>query len=402
MWIAMGGYKAAGDIDRLVKSRDRAMTARAQRGLPITSRIPMSHQVIRDQTTGKAVRLAVNEDKRQLWTDFAGLIMEGIAWYSIEDELYRRFGHVNDKGKKYYPGYMYRLMMKPLFWGHMARNHNNANAKNGYKFGPWIYDEHAKVPEGATVFYNTHDPVWTGDTASQVIAEIRRRSEIVRGHTHPSNTHRFSGLGVCAVCGSFWASHGKKSKNYRGVICPAGKAGARAHRVECDNGRILNEKRLIALTNQYLVQMLERCSTEVFTQPDNSNEQVRQRIHQLNGEIEALELEARGLIRQQAKAGTELESIYQEELTQINTRLKNMKVTRDTLQSKIVVTKKTTELQHATLRELAKLSTEAFWEQESRYINQILHRLMGKKRFLLLDGEIIGVAEVNRRQRSHA
>jgi hypothetical protein len=48
------------------------------------------------------------------------------------------------------------------------------------------------------------------------------------------------------------------------------------------------------------------------------------------------------------------------------------------------------------------MSPEAFWKQESRYINQSLHRLMGKKRFLLLDGEIIGVAELNRRQRKHA
>ncbi|MBZ0276933.1 MAG: hypothetical protein K8I60_12355, partial [Anaerolineae bacterium] len=62
----------------------------------------------------------------------------------------------------------------------------------------------------------------------------------------------------------------------------------------------------------------------------------------------------------------------------------------------------TTAVQRATLEEIAELSLEAFWKQESRYINQVLHRLMGKKRFLLLDGEIIGVAELNRRQRTHA
>jgi len=59
-------------------------------------------------------------------------------------------------------------------------------------------------------------------------------------------------------------------------------------------------------------------------------------------------------------------------------------------------------IQQTTLEELAEMSLEAFWNQESRYINQVLHRLMGKKRFLLLDGEIIGVAELNRRQRKHA
>jgi hypothetical protein len=92
----------------------------------------------------------------------------------------------------------------------------------------------------------------------------------------------------------------------------------------------------------------------------------------------------------------------EDELAQNNTRLKNMKVTRDNLQVKQAVVQQTTALQDATLDEIAAMSLEAFWQQESRYINQVLHRLMGKKRFLLLDGEIIGVAEVTRRQRSHA
>jgi len=86
-------------------------------------------------------------------------------------------------------------------------------------------------------------------------------------------------------------------------------------------------------------------------------------------EIAALEIEARSLIR---------------------------------LQAKTVETQRTTVIQQTTLEELAEMSLEAFWNQESRYINQVLHRLMGKKRFLLLDGEIIGVAELNRRQRKHA
>jgi hypothetical protein len=92
----------------------------------------------------------------------------------------------------------------------------------------------------------------------------------------------------------------------------------------------------------------------------------------------------------------------EDELAQNNTRLKNMKVTRDNLQVTQVAVQQTTALQDATLDEIAAMSLEAFWQQESRYINQVLHRLMGKKRFLLLDGEIIGVAEVTRRQRSHA
>jgi hypothetical protein len=155
------------------------------------------------------------------------------------------------------------------------------------------------------------------------------------------------------------------------------------------------------MMTEYLQHMIERQSTDIFNDSDPVQEDTALRVQQLDGEIAALEIEARGLIRQQAKAGAELQSIYQEELTQINTRLKNMKVTRNTLQSKMTFKESTTDLQQSTLEEIAEMSLEAFWKQESRYINQVLHRLLGKRRLLLLDGEIIGVAEVNRRQRLH-
>jgi hypothetical protein len=148
--------------------------------------------------------------------------------------------------------------------------------------------------------------------------------------------------------------------------------------------------------------MLTRGSTDVFSMSPPNTETSQFRIQELCREIETLELAARGLIREQAKAGSELQFLYKEELDQINMRLKNMKVTRDTLQAKVTQIHQNSVVQQSTLRELAEMSLEAFWNQESRYINQVLHRLMGKKRFLLLDGEIIGVAEINRRQRSHA
>ncbi len=124
------------------------MTARAQRGLPITSRVPMSHVVVRDQTTGKALCLEVNEDKRRLWTGLAELILEGVSSYGIEEQLNERYRRV--------------------------------------------YDENEPIPEGATIFHNTHEAVWPGEIADRVKTEIRRRSESVRGSSTPHSTHRFA------------------------------------------------------------------------------------------------------------------------------------------------------------------------------------------------------------------
>jgi hypothetical protein len=78
-----------------------------------------------------------------------------------------------------------------------------------------------------------------------------------------------------------------------------------------------------------------------------------------------------------------------------------MKATYASLKFQSNDQRKTTVIQERTLAELAELSVEKFFEQESRYINQVLYRLMGRKRLLLLNREIIGVAEVNKRHRRH-
>jgi hypothetical protein len=399
MWIAMAGYKAAGDIDRLVKARKDAITARAQRGLPVSSRIPISHKLIRDPLNGRAIRLEVDESKRRLWDDLALLILEGVAWERIDLELYNRFGHVMDNGKPYYAHYMYRLIMKPLFWGHTARNHNSATSKNGFRFGSWIYDESESIPEGAIMFRNTHPPVWEGELADLIKAEVKRRSETVRGNSDPERTHRFSGLGVCAECGSFLATF--VNDGYRGLICPAGKVKFSPKRPTCNNRKIINERKIVVRLNDYLQQMLERNTTEVFGNEITPQNNVHGRLEKLSAEITLVEEQARTLIRRQASAGEELQGLYDEELNQVNVRLRNMRVTRAGLQAQTIADQQAETMQHITLEELTSMTLEVFWKQESRYINQILHRLMGKKRLLGLKGEIIGVAEVNRRQRRH-
>jgi hypothetical protein len=85
--------------------------------------------------------------------------------------------------------------------------------------------------------------------------------------------------------------------------------------------------------------------------------------------------------------------------TQDHIQLKTMKEARTRLQGGSLAAQTTTSNQQVTLEELAELTLEKFWRQESRKINQMLHRIMGNRRLVILNGEIIGVAEVNRTQR---
>jgi hypothetical protein len=53
----------------------------------------------------------------------------------------------------------------------------------------------------------------------------------------------------------------------------------------------------------------------------------------------------------------------------------------------------------ATIAEMRELSLEAFWQQSDREINQMLHRLFGNHQPVILDKQIIGVAERRKRKR---
>ena len=76
-----------------------------------------------------------------------------------------------------------------------------------------------------------------------------------------------------------------------------------------------------------------------------------------------------------------------------------MKEALTRLKGESLAVKTPTSFQQMTLEELTTLTLERFWHQESRKINQMLHRIMGNSRLVLLNGEVIGVTQVNRKQR---
>lgn len=401
MWIAMSGFKAAGEIDRLVKARDSAMTSLAKRGLPITSRIPISHRAVRDEKTGKVIRFEVNESRRRMWDDLAILILEGVAWERIERELYHRYGHVNDQGEMFYPLYMHRVVMRPLFWGHMARFHCSKESKNGFKTGRWVYDESEPVPEGTLVFRNTHNAVWTGELADRVRQELDRRSQHIRGRARPQTTHILSGLVICGECGAFMSVFADRGSKYRGVFCPASK-GKATLRHSCSNRGVTNQRIIIARLNAYLAQMLCDNTTDIFTDQVTDMPNLESRVTRLNADIAALEDRVRIAVRKQTTAREEVQHIFDEEIEKLSDQLKAMRQSRSQLQGETLATQNKTAVRQASLEDLASLTLERFWQQESRAINQTLHRLMGNRRLVVLGGDIQGTVEVKRRQVRHA
>lgn len=392
MWIAMRGMQAASDVDKLVKYHDEGMKKRAAQGLPTSSRTPISHKLIRNAVTGKAERLIVNEEKRALWDDLYTLILEGVSWEDMEEQLLA-LGHVNHKGKHYHPYFFYRLVNSPSFWGHQARHQHSIPGAQG----AWTWDESIAPPEGVTVWRNTHSPVWAGEQGDRIRAELQRRFDAVRGRATPRTTHRFAGLGICGECGSFLIT--QTNGGYRGLICPAAKRKPLLKYPACNNRKIINERRAIAILSPLLQRMIDLKTPNIFESGAGPAPSAESRIEAATTEITKLEQEARELIRLQRTAGEQLQAIYADELDQINTRLRNLRDTRTKLQGQSVAEKHKAAVQQVAIDNLAQMSVEAFWKQDSRVINQTLHQLLGKNRLVLLHGEIVAFAEVNRRQR---
>jgi hypothetical protein len=90
MFAAMGGYKAASDIDRLKEYHKIGMDRNARDGLPTSWKAIMSHNIIHD-AKGKRIGLEVDESKRRLWDDLGTLLLEHKSWSEIDRLLYEQW-----------------------------------------------------------------------------------------------------------------------------------------------------------------------------------------------------------------------------------------------------------------------------------------------------------------------
>lgn len=191
MWAAMSGYKAAAEIDTLTKRREIGMMNRVMRGIH-PNKIDFAHLATRDQN-GKATGLVINPDARRLLDDMAALVIAGVSFEDLEDELHKR-GHRHPKTGRPFPKRgMYHFFYNPFTWGHSAYR------KRVDKYGPWAFDPSIPPPNGVIVKYNTHEACFTGATGELIKAELLRRRELIKGRRRP-HTHRFSGLLLCERC----------------------------------------------------------------------------------------------------------------------------------------------------------------------------------------------------------
>jgi DNA invertase Pin-like site-specific DNA recombinase len=382
MFISMSGYKAASSIDSLVKMRSAGLQRRVERGLHMTH-IPFTHSVVRNPENGRAVCLEVREELRRVFDDAATLLLEGVGWTVFSHEMYRRFGHAKD-GRAYHQNVFYRMFYCPYTWGYAARGYK-------HKKGLWAFDETIPLPEGVTVNRSPDPPVpavYTGELAERLKAELRRRVLVTKGHASPRLSHKFTGLLICADCGRrMTVNNLSGSRTYwRCVVVDHRNPGEK-----CTNRTMLHDSVAAQQIGEFLAAWiaLKRSDIEAVLNASSDTSQESRRTELLQREIDELTEELDRLINAQKKeALAVVRERYALQIDETGQRLEilyaNLKEAQQTGEPADVIIARQVAYNY-----VSSLSQENFWSLPSREINQLLHALMGKHRFLVRKGKII-------------
>lgn len=391
--IGIGGVLSTADIDRLIEQRFHAMNQRASQGLPTTSKPPLSHLVRRDELgkpltdqRGHPLPMIVDTRLRRLWDDAAALLLEGVSFKALEIELYKRFGHVDASGKPYASNTVRSNLLSPGFWGHSARHYKDGR-KHGWKIGAWVYDDTLPAPDGVLLHRNTHEAVYTGERADQVRAELRRRETVARGRSSSYASGRFTGLFICGEC-TYYFGYSRKGK-YSYLYCGARNVGVYRSRM-CNQQRGLTERQAQDFIDALLRQALDTdLLASAFDEAALETVQPMHRAELIRSELADLEEQAQRLVLKQATAPDTLSHIYDAEIKRIGERHVILRNQVEQAQYIEAHAKQQAREEQSVLGELRDLGLPTFWSQPDQTVNQLLHRLMGTKRFIVLDGEIL-------------
>lgn len=386
MWATLQGYKVRAEVKWLVNATRDGLIKRAERGLS-TTKPPFSHKLIYDDKH-KVIGMEVDESKRRLFDDLVYLLVEERTPFNgIEKVLYDRFGHVADDGLPYGDNMMYYFVFHPLTWGTSA--YGFFRTKTGRAMGTWMFDENAAPPKDTTLFRNNAPAVYVGKQAEALKSELRRRSQN-RGGGRGANKYAFSGLFVCDVCHytlSIKTYLLKNGERKAGSL----QCGVQSHKFQyrptCDQRDYVPVHYFRNYIDALLRRLLETRNLDEIL-PDASAS--AQRLEQVKDERAAVDMQMDNLVDLQGKAHRGSQAAYQKRIDALGERA-------------VILDQRIIELEAASRRYAAEAASahaalddieplmSSFWAQDEALINQLLHRLMGTRRFTVRDAKINGV-----------
>lgn len=391
MWATMQGFKVRSEMKWLVAATREGLIKRAERGLTTTN-VPFSHRLVRDERL-KPIAVEVDETKRRLFDDLWYLIVkERQPFNGIERVLFERFGHVAADGKPYGNNVMYVMLHSPLAWGITTYTENRGNKRT---FGAWMFDPTEPPPPDILVFRDTVAPVYTGEQADALRAELLRRKEM-RGRRRPDTLHWSSGLFICRMCN--WTMR-VASNIYNGKRTVYGvRCNTRAVRFQFRPPCSQRKPLPLAYAQEYIDALLRLYASTRDLSILVPGTAERDGSAAVRAELAAVSQQLDNLITLQSQAHAGTQAAYQRRIDALGAQLEALERRArelDTQQSR----RATDAARAAVALDTIASIMDTFWSLPDAEINQYLLRALGRYRFAVEDGKIVGVMLKPQRQR---
>lgn len=402
--MAIGMINVSSEMDRLSALGWAAKEAKAPQGLMVHGSPPWSHKTIRDEH-GRAVKLVPDESKRPIIEAAARLVIEGVPWLNLEQELFARYGYTHENGKPFYRWFFYALFFKPTFWGIAVRGHQSRYKSNDkvihQRYPVWVIDPAAPVPEGIKIWRDAAPPYLPDDETlgehnlgGRLKEELRRRRAIVKGRRHSRTNYRFSGLLVCFYCG-YSMSFGRVGKHeYHRYAC---KSMYTELPNRCDRYRSIAESVVQEWFNEQLLEMLRENDPERLINRHRGDTE-RQRVPLLEAQMQRLDEQInRAVSEQLATNDPALIQIYRNRIMQMSTERTAVERELQSLRARSAAAAGSVSDAYRQLRALVEGDDlTKFWSQPDHLINQILFGLMDDRVLVIKDFKVVGDAERKR------
>ncbi len=389
MYVSMGGYAAASEIDELVRRHKMGFRGRAEKGLKVSARTLFGYREIRDDK-GKVIRQEPDPNLTYIFELVAESLLKGTPWNTIARELYEQHNIVNPHtGKIFHHGLFHDAMMSPTFWGHTAINFTRESHT-------WVIDETEPVPENVQVWRNTHEPIYTGELADAVRQELLRRSTMT-GRATPHRTRRFSGFVVCGECGKYMSFTHDRGGSYQAMRCQTyfrpDVDGAPA----CHQKQSIHCHKIVTFLKPLLQEILDSDDPESILELKRDDGPEIARLKQsLRRSQEAMNSIAYAM--RSVNPANPMFAVLTNQAEQIGDETRRYQQDLQILEARHCIRDK--KRSSRTIQQVAEMKQEKFWLLPEREINQMLLSIFEPFKIIALNGEVLKMEEREGRRRT--
>lgn len=387
--MAIGMINVSTEMDRFVALTKAAKLSKAEQGTLVHGTPNWAYRVERDHL-GKPLRKVPDEALRPVIEAAARLVIEGVGWKSVEQELFDRYGMGVD-GQAYRRFCFYFLFHNPNFWGNEVINGRYRRTPGRKGIDLWVFDPAITPPPETQLFYGVLQPYFPPDSdlSRDLRNELYRRRHSIRGAARPRNSHKFTGLLQCYYCGRMYVFHPAGRPRYKTYECHS-KHNSRAPD-RCQQVRVILEKDVQAWFDRELRAAVEAGDAEWFMRQDGG-EALEQQIGALKTTRDRLNVQiSRAIDEQLAIDDDDLRRRYRQRVADLTAQLQHIEQQLRTVETQ---RRRDTGAAHSSFERLLEFADLAeFWEIGDTQVNQVLHGLLGNKVVVIKDREIKGTTD---------